>query len=555
MSGSVGNYGQVLTGVESVLQGLMVPNAVGLMLGNPTGGLKGPGTLNLPAGSLFLDGTAVTTGGGVTVPTAPLLKGVAGALASVTAIDGLVIGGVDPAAGTFTGLQATGNVSLTGLASGNAGGIGLGISSVIGASAGPAYVFTTVIDHSILPAGIRQNQLATILNPSIATNNPWQNEFSIVTVNGPGASNGEISAHHGQIIVNSGASYHSGEPFESRIDNTGTILAIQNYLATSNNNVGGSIASMTGLFGGLSNADTTAGAVQSYTFLNMGPMGGGGSLPTTYRFMENGDIAASSVLLGPLAIGSLVSTAAKFTVTSPGTTAGTFNTLCVNGASANLLILEDSGDLVIPLRVSIGQATAGTATLQIKGADSAHGSFALFCSNSSGITTLALRNDGSCAVSGAWTFGSASSPGNISFVNTVGGTQALTANTTSASGSTLRLPVPTGGTDILVSLTSAPIFTSLVSFSAHIAGSGTIPTINSGGTLDAHASDVAGTVTTTTASTGFVVTFAAAYATAPHVVISSPSGNVYTSYTVSTTSITLVCAALSGAIFTYQVVQ
>jgi hypothetical protein len=96
----------------------------------------------------------------------------------------------------------------------------------------------------------------------------------------------------------------------------------------------------------------------------------------------------------------------------------------------------------------------------------------------------------------------------------------------------------------------------LATFAGHIAGAIAVPpTINAGGTLDAHASDLAGTVTNTTLSTGWVVTFGTAYATAPHVQISSPSGAVFSNYSVTTSGITLVCAALTGATWTYVVVQ
>jgi hypothetical protein len=105
--------------------------------------------------------------------------------------------------------------------------------------------------------------------------------------------------------------------------------------------------------------------------------------------------------------------------------------------------------------------------------------------------------------------------------------------------------------------------TSTVSVAAHFAIGGhlantratTAPAINSGGALDVNASDMAGTVTTATSSTGFVITFGIAYATAPHVIIASPTGSVFTSYTSATTTLTVVTAALSAAQFTYYCFQ
>jgi hypothetical protein len=53
----------------------------------------------------------ISVGAGLSVPTAPLLGGTAGALSAVTAIDNIVIGGVTPASGAFSALSSTGAVN------------------------------------------------------------------------------------------------------------------------------------------------------------------------------------------------------------------------------------------------------------------------------------------------------------------------------------------------------------------------------------------------------------------------------------------------------------
>lgn len=80
----------------------------------------------------------------------------------------------------------------------------------------------------------------------------------------------------------------------------------------------------------------------------------------------------------------------------------------------------------------------------------------------------------------------------------------------------------------------------------------TLPTTTNG-TLDSHASDVTGTITLSAANP--VVTFGHAWATAPHCVLSSPSGGVtLTSYAVATGTLTITTVATTGTV-TYMCIQ
>ena len=82
----------------------------------------------------------------------------------------------------------------------------------------------------------------------------------------------------------------------------------------------------------------------------------------------------------------------------------------------------------------------------------------------------------------------------------------------------------------------------------HIAFTQTTAPTATNGTLDAHASDVAGTVTLTAANP--VVTFKVAFATAPHCTVSSPSGTAFT-YAASITSLTITGgSATNTAVYT-----
>jgi hypothetical protein len=92
----------------------------------------------------------------------------------------------------------------------------------------------------------------------------------------------------------------------------------------------------------------------------------------------------------------------------------------------------------------------------------------------------------------------------------------------------------------------------------HLGFLGAKPTLGGCGTspsLDATATDGSGTVTEGTTATGCTLTFAVAYATAPHCIISSPSGSAFTSYSTSTTALTIVNASASGNKYSYVCVQ
>jgi hypothetical protein len=85
----------------------------------------------------------------------------------------------------------------------------------------------------------------------------------------------------------------------------------------------------------------------------------------------------------------------------------------------------------------------------------------------------------------------------------------------------------------------------------------TLPAITgcTGCTLDATGSDTAGTVTEGTTQTGFVLTFHVAYATAPHCVLSSPTGGGISSYSVLAASLTVVNPSLTAEEITYVCFQ
>ena len=92
----------------------------------------------------------------------------------------------------------------------------------------------------------------------------------------------------------------------------------------------------------------------------------------------------------------------------------------------------------------------------------------------------------------------------------------------------------------------------------HIASTGTAPVGSACGTTPTVASgstDTRGSVTEGTTATGCVITFAAAYASAPFCVVSSPNGAPLTGYTTSTAALTITNASATGDDFTWECMQ
>jgi hypothetical protein len=173
-------------------------------------------------------------------------------------------------------------------------------------------------------------------------------------LNGPGTQLTEISAIYGGLQINPGAT-GTGEVMESRIDQEGTVGGLANYSALITNYAGATSGSLVGISAIFTNNNATAGSVGNYTFLNLAPFAGTGSKPTAMFFAHNTEPSANTSLLG------------KFT---------------------------------------IGNVGVGQAIVSFYGADALYSTWLFNLQNSASTNLLLMRNDGSCAVSGAWTFGS-----------------------------------------------------------------------------------------------------------------------------------------------------
>jgi hypothetical protein len=168
-----------------------------------------------------------------------------------------------------------------------------------------------------------------------------------------------------------------------------------------------------------------------------------------------------------------------------------------------------------------------------------------------GLGSIATQNSTSVSVTGGSIDGAAvgaTTPSTGTF------TTLITNGVTVTPPPSVATTTPLTGTGSAGSVQGA---TGPVVFPSHIGVSVNAPAISgcTGCSLDATASDTAGTLTEGTLQTGVVLTWHTAYATAPHCVVSSPSGAALTSYSATTTTLTLVNASATGDAFTYVCVQ
>lgn len=444
------------------------------LLANATGGSAIPGAVAVDTTLLF---------SGSTLKVNPGTQAFNGGSA-----DNMVIGGVIPAPGTFSAL----NTLLT-----------------------------------VDPAGtgaLVPNAIQTTLNPSTSSNDIFINFLSILTLNGPGVFNKEINLINPHFIVSAGASSNQSEDIETRMDNSGIIGSHTGLLDTQFNTATGTV---TGVLSGasyiLSNLNTTAGAITAYVAIAIGPMSGGGSIPTTYLAFQNTDPLKGMVQAGNMIIGKNANISSSIMCEIFSSINAGFNTnntipfVVFSAAGVILFEILDNNTATFGATLSLGKSSSVTGLLRLFNA-------------STGLIQLVPQ-------AGATT------------------TTTLTLPNTGVNDVFALLGVSQTFSGAVINFSGAVTANGTLKAAGHLLGGGTIPTINSGGTLDAGATDLAGTVTTTTASTGFVVTWSTAYGFAPHVNVSSPSGNAFTSYTATANTLTVVCAALTGATFTYQVMQ
>lgn len=263
-------------------------------------------------------------------------------------------------AGTFTGMTA--NTVLLG-------------TGPINQAAGVPYQFQAAIayDPSVAQVGFttsvyRQNMVNTTLTYATAdTTNIWENFCSFVIVNGPHAAQGEINCLHGYLQINSGIVATAGECVEASMLNNGSISAFSGMLSIAHNGAAGTSASMTGYNTGLTNDNTTAGAVNTWVGFHMAARLGAGAVPTNYFAFRNDDSAATVMTLGGVVIGTTAQQVSPGSVFIQGSdnSGGTFSLTVKTLSGTNALLVNNAGDVTVndgSANGNWGAATLATTT-------------------------------------------------------------------------------------------------------------------------------------------------------------------------------------------------
>lgn len=212
-------------------------------------------------------------------------------------------------------------------------------------------------------AANRPNMLQTTLTSASATTNTWENSNSFVTLNGPGAQNGEINVHHTFLQTNLGATEVQSENDEASALNNGTAGIHDDFLAIYHNGATGTVATLQHFLSGLTNDNTTAGVITTFVGYGCQPMAGAGTHPTNEFCFRNTDAVQSITTLGRISIGTLnapASTTSLF-IQGPDALASSFPINIKALGGANVLTVKDSGEMDSqgPLILGISGTTIG----------------------------------------------------------------------------------------------------------------------------------------------------------------------------------------------------
>ena len=239
--------------------------AGGVVIGSPTGGNKGAGTIN--AANVYQNGVAVSTGGNVAT-SGSITTGYLAIWASSTTIkalntiDAMAIGGTTPAAGSFTTLATTGNV-----------GIGTSATSYCGLLVAPNISSSSNTEAIIVEATMAAaaNSLVLIsINAASSANSISTGGYTSVTYRGlsvgtPGTVTGTFSTSYQFYVAAAPAATTTYGIYQAGTDQNvlgGTLQA-----ASLQNTPVGSTTASTGAF-------TTLSASSNVSITGVGSVGG-----------------------------------------------------------------------------------------------------------------------------------------------------------------------------------------------------------------------------------------------------------------------------------------
>lgn len=213
------------------------------------------------------------------------------------------------------------------------------------------------------PADARWFMVTSILSPSTATSHVWEQLNSFAEYNGTGAASGEINLMHAYFQMDASSSMSGNvETFESSaLNNGGLTGTFVGNLDIFTNGVAGTATFIAGSKYQLTNNNATGGAITTYAAIDIEPILGGGSAPSTYAAMRINDATAPILTKGNISIGSLSTPTSALYVQGPDTSSGTFPFLVKNSTPANVFFVDDAGDATATNSVSspVVNATTG----------------------------------------------------------------------------------------------------------------------------------------------------------------------------------------------------
>jgi hypothetical protein len=313
--------------------------------------------------------------------------GVSTALSAALNGTGALVGSTGAAIAAAT-LSATGNISQGGEPV-----IGTGLSTGFGTSAGPGIILSAAWNNSTLTSDTRENQFITVLTPSAATNNIWENFNSSVEVAGTSPQNGEINVFQSFFTLDAGSTAHDGENYEASFNNGGTISSSwTSFLGLVINGSTATIPFYAAYNTNFTNNNTTAGSVNVFVNYACTGVSGPGAPPSFDYCIRNADANGIIATLGKVNIGSIGVPAASLHVEGPDTVAGTLAMSIQNSANTTLLSVADNG------ATTFGTITGSTQCLQVNTSGVLSGTGAA-CGGGGGAVSSVANSDGTLTIS------------------------------------------------------------------------------------------------------------------------------------------------------------
>jgi hypothetical protein len=218
------------------------------------------------------------------------------------------MGNITPNTGAFSLLTASGNMTVGGTL-GVTGAAALNTKLLIGSGTVSGLPFNfqvaQTVDPSTLASGNRYDMFNLVYNYSANTTNIMEGVTNFTYVHGPGQANGEINFFHGYLEIEANATVTFSDPFENSIYNYGVATKLVSFNSLMTNAAGGTVNTIYGISGALTNNNATVGSVGSAALVDCEAMEGTGSHPTYENCIRNANPNGWISSLGGIALGTL----------------------------------------------------------------------------------------------------------------------------------------------------------------------------------------------------------------------------------------------------------